>query len=123
MRTFTGTEHRVGGDAMNRKTTKDRVFQTLRARLPDLHEKYGVQRIALYGSFARGAQTATSDVDLLVELSTPLGFGFVELAEYLEGMLGRRVDLATFETLRRSKQDPRRREVAENIEKDLVYVE
>ena len=108
---------------MNRKTNKDLVLQRLRARLPDLHEKYGVRRIALYGSFARGAQRSTSDVDLLVELATPLGFGFVELAEYLETLLGKKVDLATFETLRRSKQDPRKRQVAENIEKALVYVE
>jgi len=108
---------------MNRKTKKDLVLQRLRKRLPDLYEKYGVRRIALYGSVARGAQKARSDVDLLVELSKPLGLGFVELADDLETTLGRKVDLATFETFRRSKQDPRRSHVAENIEKDLVYVE
>ena len=108
---------------MNKKTKRDRVLQVLRERLPDLYAKYGVRRIALYGSFARDARRTKSDVDLLVELSRPLGFEFVELAEYLEGILGRKVDLATFETFRRSKRDPRRRPVAENIEKDLVYVE
>lgn len=95
----------------------------LRKRLPDLYERYGVRRIALYGSFSRDAHGAKSDVDLLVELSTPLGFEFVDLAEYLEKILGRKVELATFETFRRSKQDPRRRHITENIEKDLVYVE
>jgi hypothetical protein len=99
------------------------VLQALRERLPQLYEKYGVRRIALYGSFARDAQKTKSDVDLLVELSRPLGFQFVELAEYLEKILGRKVDLATFETFRRSKQDPRRRQITENIEKNLVYVE
>lgn len=108
---------------MNKKTKKDRVLQMLRKRLPDLYERYGVRRIALYGSFARDAQGAKSDVDLLVELSRPLGFEFVGLAEYLEGILGRKVDLATFETFRRSRQDPRRRHITENIEKDLAYVE
>lgn len=58
---------------MNKKTKKDQVLQVLRKRLPDLHEKYGVRRIALYGSFARDAQRAKSDVDLLVELSKPPG--------------------------------------------------
>jgi len=108
---------------MNKKTKKDRVLQVLRKRLPDLYAKYGVRRIALFGSFARDAQRAKSDVDLLVELSKPLGFGFVELAEYLEKIVGRKVDLATFEAFRRSKEDPRRRHVAESVEKDLVYVE
>lgn len=108
---------------MDKRTTRERVLQTLRGRLPDIREKYGVRRIALYGSFARDTQQAKSDVDLLVELSRPLGFEFVGLTEYLERMLKRKVDLATFETYDRTKQDPRRRHIAEHIEKDLVFVE
>jgi hypothetical protein len=108
---------------MKKNVTRDLLLQRLKQRLPGLQEKYGIRRIALYGSFARNAQTGKSDVDLLVELSRPLGFEFVELAEDLEQILGKKVDLATFETHRRSKQDPRRRHIAENIEKDLVYVQ
>ncbi|WP_322488617.1 nucleotidyltransferase family protein [Chloroflexus sp.] len=36
-----------------------------------------------------------SDVDIIVEFERPLGFRFVELAEHLERLLGRRVDLLT----------------------------
>lgn len=108
---------------MKKNVTRGLVLQRLKHRLPELQEKYGIRRIALYGSFARNAQTGKSDVDLLVELSRPLGFEFVELAEELEHILGKKVDLATFETYRRSKQDPRRRHIAENIETDLVYVQ
>jgi predicted nucleotidyltransferase len=108
---------------MNEQTTKERVLQALGERLPDLRERYGVRRIALYGSFARNASTEKSDVDLLVELSRPLGYAFVELVEDLEQILGKKVDLATFETYQRSKRDPRRQHIAENIEKDLVYVQ
>jgi len=57
-----------------------------------------------------------------VELSRPLGLEFVELAKQLEKILGKKVDLATFETYRRSKQDPRRKHIAQNIEKDLIYI-
>ncbi len=52
-----------------------------------------------------------------------MGLRFVELAEELERLLGRRIDLATVETYRRSWQDPRRRHIAESIERDLLYVE
>lgn len=108
---------------MKKNVTRDLVLQRLKQRLPELQEKYGIRRIGLYGSFARSDQTGKSDVDLLVDLSRPLGFEFVELAEDLEKILGKKVDLATFETYHRSKQDPRRRPIAENIEKDLVYVQ
>ncbi len=68
-------------------------------------------------------QTEKRDVDLLVELTRPLGFEFVDLADYLEEVLGRKVELATFSTFQRSKQDPRRRHIAFSVEKELVYVQ
>ena len=94
----------------------------MRAELPYLRERYGVERIALYGSFARDEQTEGSDVDLLVDLSRPLGLEFVELVEHLEKALGREPDVATFETLSRSKDTVRYRPVAEHVEGCLTYV-
>jgi predicted nucleotidyltransferase len=61
-----------------------------------------VVRRALYGSLAQGLADEDSDVDLLVELSHPLGLEFFALADYLERKLGRKVDLVTLETFRRS---------------------
>ena len=54
-------------------STQEAVLQRLRIALPYLRRRYGVVRLSLYGSFARGAAVETSDVDLLVELSRPLG--------------------------------------------------
>ncbi len=99
------------------------VLSRLRRELPYLRQRFGVIRIALYGSFARGGQTKDSDVDLLVELSRPLGLEFVALAEYLEDVLGRRVDLATFDAFRRALQQPHRRAIAVAVQKDLIDVE
>jgi predicted nucleotidyltransferase len=104
--------------------TKKQILQVLQEHLPELRTRLGVHRLALYGSFARGAPSEHSDVDILVELEAPLGLRFVELAEEeLERLLSRKVDLATVETFRRSWQDPRRRHMAESVERDLVYVE
>ena len=59
-------------------------------------------------------------MDLLVELSRPLGLEVVALAHYLERKLGRKVDLATFETFRRSLTSPRYRDIAVNIQESIV---
>ena len=97
-------------------------MRILREQLPFLHREYGVEEIAVYGSFARGTQTGKSDIDLIVRLSKPLGLGFVSLAQHLEELLGRPVDLATFDTLQRSKDNPRRKRLADEIERSLSYV-
>ncbi len=105
------------------KPDKREVLRRLTRELPLLKDKYGVESLALYGSMARGEATKSSDVDLIVALSRPLGLEFVELAEHLERVLGRRVDLATEETLARSLHDPRYRPAASNIQRSLLYVE
>ena len=107
---------------MKRSLTKGKILQTLRKELPYLQEKYGVKRMAIYGSFAKGAQTRKSDIDILVQLVKPLGLEFVGLAYYLEEILGRKVDLATFDTLHRSMENPRYQHIATDIERTLSYV-
>ena len=84
---------------METELSKQDVLQILEKESSYLREQYGVARIALYGSFAQETATETSDVDLIVELSRPLGFEFVALAEHIESILGRKVDLSTFKTL------------------------
>ena len=108
---------------MTKPLTKESILRTLREELPNLRERFGVERIALYGSFAKGDFTEGSDVDVLIHLSRPLGLEFVALAEHLEKVLGRKVDLATFETLQRSVRHPRYRTIASNIVRSLIYVQ
>lgn len=62
---------------------------------------FGVARLGLFGSFARGEATPESDVDILVEFGADKkGFAvFMELAFWLEDMLGRPVELVTLESL------------------------
>ena len=107
---------------MTRPMTREELIGALKDQLPYLHERFGVEEIAVYGSFIKGTHTEKSDVDLIVRLSRPLGLEFVSLAQYLEEVLGRSVDLATFETLQRSKGDPRRKRIADEIERTLSYV-
>jgi uncharacterized protein len=68
---------------------------------PVLAARFGVRRLALFGSMARGTAQADSDIDLLVEfdgLATPDRYFGVQF--YLEDLLGRSVDLVTERALR-----------------------
>lgn len=106
-----------------RSLSREDVLRTLERETPYLRERFGVVRLALYGSFVRGASGPDSDVDLLVELSRPLGLQFVALAEYLEAALGRKVDLATFDAFRHAGQRPYRKALIANVEEDLTDVQ
>ena len=68
---------------------------------PILAERFGVTRLALFGSVARGTAVPGSDIDLLVEfdgLATPDRYFGVQF--YLEDLLGRAVDLVAERALR-----------------------
>lgn len=102
--------------------SREAVVLALKKELPALKRKYGVERIVLYGSFAKGTQKKKSDSDILVDIKRPIGLEFVSLADRLEEILGRRVDVATYAHFKDSFHNPRYKHIAENIEKSMVYV-
>jgi len=102
--------------------TREKVISIMKKELPYLKDKYGVERIVLYGSFAKGKQKKKSDIDILVDLHKTLGLEFIELADMLEEKLGRKVDVATFEHFKRSFHNPRYKHIAEDIKKSMIYV-
>jgi uncharacterized protein len=61
----------------------------------------GVRRLALFGSFVRATPHPGSDVDLLVEFEPGRKSfdSFMQLADVVEEILARRVDLVTTEGL------------------------
>jgi predicted nucleotidyltransferase len=85
--------------------SRDDVLATLRSLKPELVRRFGVREISLFGSFARGDETAASDVDILVDVNPAIGLEFVSLAAFLEKALGRRVDLVSTRALRPCHRD------------------
>jgi len=102
--------------------TREQILAVLKKELPYLKEKYGVERIVLYGSFAKGNPKKSSDVDILVDIKRPIGLEFVALADALEDKLGRKVDIATLAHYKRSFGNPRYKHIAEDIRKSMIYV-
>ena len=98
--------------------TKDRIIELLKAERPRLAAEFGVSKIGLFGSYAHGIPRQDSDIDLLVEFKRPVGLQFVELADYLESVLGKRVDILTPAGL----ENIRIKRVAEGIAESVVYV-
>jgi uncharacterized protein len=85
---------------VHRAETKKFIFQQIfeeRRRLA----RFGVKNIGLFGSFVRGEQTSRSDIDLLVEFIPEKHTfdNFMEVAFFLEDLLGRKVELITLESL------------------------
>ncbi len=84
---------------------REEILATLTAHRAAL-ERFGVKSVAVFGSAARGELGPQSDIDLLVEFNQPIGlFAFLDLKEYLEGLLKRRVDLTTPDALKPQLRD------------------
>src|SRR5438105_1012726 len=65
------------------------ILQRLREQQPTLRRRFGVRRLALFGSLARDEAVATSDVDVLVDFDRPITlFDLVAVRLYLEKALG-----------------------------------
>jgi predicted nucleotidyltransferase len=83
---------------------------------PILQEKYKVKEIGIFGSYVRGEETTSSDIDILVDFERE-GKSFdnyMELKYFLEDLLGLEVDLI----MRGALKD----ELKDTILKELIYV-
>jgi len=68
------------------------------ASLAALCRRYCVKELSLFGSAVRGEMSPESDVDIMVEFEPGVRTGLIQfecLAEELEALAGRRVDLVT----------------------------
>ncbi len=65
-------------------------------------KRLGVKRIGIFGSFARNTSQKNSDVDVLVEFQRGKKTfdNYMDLKEFLEGLLKRKVDLVIRETIK-----------------------
>ena len=78
----------------------DEVLEILRQQRDVILELH-VASLYLFVSVARNQAKASSDIDLLVEFSMPVGmFAFARLQIYLEKLLGYAIDLGTVDSLK-----------------------
>lgn len=97
---------------------QENVAKILKRKIPYLENNYGVKKIGIFGSFAKGIEKEDSDVDILVELKKPIGLKFIELAEHIEKFLGRKIDILTPVGI----NSIRIKQITKNITKKVIYV-
>lgn len=67
-----------------------------RSQLLAVARQHGATNLRLFGSVVHGEETPSSDVDVLIDLADDRGFeDYLALAEALEALVGRKVDLVT----------------------------
>ena len=98
--------------------TKKDVIEILKREQSFLKKNFGVKKMAIFGSFAKGIENENSDVDIFVEFNKPLGFKFFQMTDYLEEKLGRKTDIVTSGGIK----GIRLKKVAEDIKRSIVYV-
>ncbi len=72
-------------------------------KIADTLRKYPVSKAAIYGSFAKGTQTKTSDIDILIEPSAPISlFVILQLESELGKIMKRKVDIVEYTAIKPS---------------------
>ncbi len=95
------------------KVNLNKIKEILLAQKNFLKSSFNVRKLGVFGSVVRAENTKDSDVDILVELSKPIGmFKFIELEEYLTNLIGIKVDLVTKKALKPSLKNTILQEVA-----------
>jgi hypothetical protein len=81
-------------------------IQKIQNQITPVLKEAGVLRSSLFGSVARGESDEKSDVDILVEL--PRGkslFDLFNLQERLQSVLGKKVDIGTYRSIKPMLKD------------------
>jgi len=77
------------------QSIKAEVLQKLETHLPEIRNRFGIERLGIFGSVSRGEDTPDSDVDILYLFCSGRGgmFDLVGLHDYLKELFHRDVDL------------------------------
>lgn len=79
----------------------EEIQKLLTAHKEELRKRYDIEKIGIFGSFVRGEQKKTSDLDIIVDFKeVPDLLKVIELERYLEELLGVKIDLVRKQAVR-----------------------
>ncbi len=91
------------------------LINKLKELKPVLLEKYGIEEFAVFGSVAKGTDTAQSDVDIAVlKMQIKSGFDLIRAKNFLREKLQKEVDIGIFKSMKTF--------IKNRIQKDFVHV-
>ena len=95
--------------------TKEEILQKLKEHKSYIQERYGVEKIGLFGSYARNEATKESDIDIFVRFDEPKFRKIAGLWNFLEDIYHVKVDL--YREHQRSKGA-----IYEHIKKETIFI-
>lgn len=93
---------------------KNTILSYLKEHKEEFKHKYGVTKLALFGSYARDEANENSDIDIAIEVIKTNFKNRISLQYFLEKELNKKIDLGYISTIRTS--------IKREIDKDIVYV-
>ncbi len=79
----------------------NKILEQLKKIKPEIQEKYKIKEMGVFGSYIRGEETPSSDLDILVDFYETISlFKFCALENFLSDILGKKVDLVMKDSLK-----------------------
>lgn len=95
--------------------TRDEIIAVLRKFKEEFGDKYGIEKLGLFGSMACGEQKESSDIDVCVQLQNPDYFIRMEIKEFLEKRSEAKVDVVSLTAIMRNL-------FRNHLDRDAIYV-
>jgi len=99
---------------MEFKMTKQYILNKLSKNRNYIEQNFEVEKIGLFGSYAKGKQTKDSDIDIYVEFKHKTFDNLAGLWNYLEELYNKKIDLF-------HKHKNNNKIIISNIQKDVIY--
>jgi len=91
------------------------IIEKLKKLKPVLKEKFGIEEFGVFGSVARGEDTETSDIDIVILKAKEKDyFQLIELKYFLKDLFNKKIDIGYYDSIRPI--------IKRHIEKDLINV-
>ncbi|MCH9739475.1 MAG: nucleotidyltransferase domain-containing protein [Epsilonproteobacteria bacterium] len=94
---------------------KDELLLQIKKLKPALQDKFGINKLALFGSYSKNTYNENSDIDIVILDMQRKNLLTISKAQlFLEEMLNKKVDIGLFDSLRPL--------IRNSIKKDLIHV-
>ncbi len=95
--------------------TKEEILNYLSTHQDRFKKLYNLNKIGIFGSYARDEATPNSDIDIVVDLNKSTMFGLVAIKNDIEEYFNTHVDIVQI-------RDRMNSLLRERIEKEAIYV-
>ena len=86
-------------EKFNIKTKDKKILEKIKNQIIKILKNNKIKKAGIFGSYAKGKNKKSSDIDIIIEPEKNTGFGFFKIQMQLEEKLGRKIDLITFQEL------------------------